>query len=406
MGWPSLWLCTTTKLEPRTICPLWKETASRSSTTRELLHFSPSPNGGNKWKWFLCHCREGDWWEARSITTGRTGYIPSNYVAPADSIQAEEWGPISTNYNLVMWGNCVRAQAVSLWQLLQLFCLSVGGTLEKLDAKTLRGCCWSLGTIEELSWCGKAKRLKVDQCLPKTSRKGLTQSNQWGRLLSSPGAYSLSIRDWEEAKGDNVKHYKIRKLDSGGYYITTRVQFDALQKLVKHYMGTRTSTSLCVSPCTFISKEWPPGRGLLASWVLRLRLKPVIPLHCPSLPTGFHVLKTARAHLYFSSSGAGVKIHPHQICCKQLLKSWLPTLLGVCLRVVVQHSDPVRWITEHADGLCHRLTAVCPTVKPQTQGLAKDAWEIPRESLRLEIKLGQGCFGEVWMGELSKIHCS
>lgn len=59
-------------------------------------------------------------------------------------------------------------------------------------------------------------------------------------------------------------------------------------------------------------------------------------------------------------------------------------------------------ITEHADGLCHRLTTVCPTVKPQTQGLAKDAWEIPRESLRLELKLGQGCFGEVWMGELSK----
>lgn len=54
---------------------------------------------------------------------------------------------------------------------------------------------------------------------------------------------------------------------------------------------------------------------------------------------------------------------------------------------------------EHADGLCHRLTTVCPTVKPQTQGLAKDAWEIPRESLRLEVKLGQGCFGEVWMGE-------
>ncbi len=45
---------------------------------------------------------------------------------------------------------------------------------------------------------------------------------------------------------------------------------------------------------------------------------------------------------------------------------------------------------EHADGLCHKLTTVCPTVKPQTQGLAKDAWEIPRESLRLEVKLGQG----------------
>lgn len=51
------------------------------------------------------------------------------------------------------------------------------------------------------------------------------------------GAYSLSLRDWDEVKGDNVKHYKIRKLDNGGYYITTRAQFENLQKLVKHYTG-------------------------------------------------------------------------------------------------------------------------------------------------------------------------
>lgn len=38
--------------------------------------------------WFSC--REGDWWLAHSLTTGQTGYIPSNYVAPSDSIQAEE----------------------------------------------------------------------------------------------------------------------------------------------------------------------------------------------------------------------------------------------------------------------------------------------------------------------------
>ncbi|KAA8591446.1 hypothetical protein FQN60_002389 [Etheostoma spectabile] len=33
---------------------------------------------------------EGDWWLARSLTTGESGYIPSNYVAPSDSIQAED----------------------------------------------------------------------------------------------------------------------------------------------------------------------------------------------------------------------------------------------------------------------------------------------------------------------------
>lgn len=51
------------------------------------------------------------------------------------------------------------------------------------------------------------------------------------------GAYSLSIRDWDQTRGDHVKHYKIRKLDTGGYYITTRAQFDSVQELVQHYLG-------------------------------------------------------------------------------------------------------------------------------------------------------------------------
>lgn len=55
--------------------------------------------------------------------------------------------------------------------------------------------------------------------------------------VPSLGAYSLSIRDWDETKGDHVKHYKIRKLDNGGYYITTRTQFDTVPQLVEHYTG-------------------------------------------------------------------------------------------------------------------------------------------------------------------------
>ncbi|CAB1354282.1 unnamed protein product, partial [Coregonus sp. 'balchen'] len=103
-------------------------------------------------------------------------------------------------------------------------------------------------------------------------------------------AYCLSVLDYDNTKGLNVKHYKIRKLDSGGFYITSRTQFSSLQQLVFHYR-------------------------------------------------------------------------------------------------------------KHADGLCRCLTEVCPVLKPQTQGLARDAWEIPRESLHLDLKLGQGCFGEVWMGK-------
>ncbi|XP_026864102.2 proto-oncogene tyrosine-protein kinase Src isoform X1 [Electrophorus electricus] len=173
------------------------------------------------------NCREGDWWLARSLTTGQSGYIPSNYVAPSDSIQAEEW------------------------------------------------------------YFGKITRRDSERLL-------LNLENRRGTFLvreseTTKGAYCLSVLDCDNVKGLNVKHYKIRKLDSGGFYITSRTQFINLQQLVGHYR-------------------------------------------------------------------------------------------------------------KHADGLCHSLTEVCPVLKPQTQGLARDAWEIPRESLRLDVKLGQGCFGEVWMG--------
>uniref|UniRef100_A0A8C1Z124 Tyrosine-protein kinase n=1 Tax=Cyprinus carpio TaxID=7962 RepID=A0A8C1Z124_CYPCA len=122
----------------------------------------------------------------------------------------------------------------------------------------------------------------------------LSLENRRGTFLvreseTTKGAYCLSVLDYDNVKGLNVKHYKIRKLDSGGFYITSRTQFSTLQQLVNHYR-------------------------------------------------------------------------------------------------------------QHADGLCHCLTDVCPVLKPQTQGLARDAWEIPRDSLRLDVKLGQGCFGEVWMG--------
>nr|XP_041576704.1 tyrosine-protein kinase Fgr isoform X2 [Taeniopygia guttata] len=178
-------------------------------------------------KFHIINNTEGDWWEARSLSSGATGYIPSNYVAPVDSIQAEEW------------------------------------------------------------YFGKIGRKDAERQL-------LCHGNSRGTFLireseTTKGAYSLSIRDWDEAKGDHVKHYKIRKLDSGGYYITTRAQFSTIQQLVQHYI-------------------------------------------------------------------------------------------------------------EYNDGLCHLLTHPCPAAKPQTLGLAKDAWEIARESVTLTRKLGMGCFGDVWMG--------
>uniref|UniRef100_A0A4W3J4P7 Tyrosine-protein kinase n=1 Tax=Callorhinchus milii TaxID=7868 RepID=A0A4W3J4P7_CALMI len=178
-------------------------------------------------KFQILNNTEGDWWEARSLQSGGTGYIPSNYVAPVDSIHAEEW----------YFGKLGRKEAER--QLLSV--CNLRGTFLIRESETTKG------------------------------------------------AYSLSIRDWDDTKGEHVKHYKIRKLDNGGYYITTRAQFETLQQLVQHY-------------------------------------------------------------------------------------------------------------AESADGLCHNLTMVCTNMTPQTIGLAKDSWEIVRESLHLEKKLGQGCFADVWYG--------
>lgn len=51
----------------------------------------------------------------------------------------------------------------------------------------------------------------------------------------SAGSYSLSIRDNQGE--DTVKHYKIRMLDNGGFYISPRITFTTLQELVGHYRG-------------------------------------------------------------------------------------------------------------------------------------------------------------------------
>ncbi|XP_030839439.1 tyrosine-protein kinase STK [Strongylocentrotus purpuratus] len=49
-------------------------------------------------------------------------------------------------------------------------------------------------------------------------------------------------------------------------------------------------------------------------------------------------------------------------------------------------------------GLCCILTEACPKENPNTIGLGKDKWEIPRESLRLTKQIGKGHCAEVWKG--------
>ncbi|CAH1253438.1 tyrosine-protein kinase Fyn-like isoform X2 [Branchiostoma lanceolatum] len=142
--------------------------------------------------------QDGDWWEARSLTTSQTGYIPSNYVAPVSSINAEDW----------FFGKIARKDAEKLL----LAPGNVRGTFLIRESET------------------------------------------------TAGGFSLSVRDWDETKGDNVKHYRIRNLDSGGFYIASRTQFKTLQELVQHYSETSGGLAYqLVKPC---SKSMPITRDL------------------------------------------------------------------------------------------------------------------------------------------------
>uniref|UniRef100_A0A4W4HNY1 Tyrosine-protein kinase n=1 Tax=Electrophorus electricus TaxID=8005 RepID=A0A4W4HNY1_ELEEL len=167
-----------------------------------------------------------EWYMAESLLTGQKGYIPRNFVAKPNSMETEGW----------FFKNLSRNDAMRLL-------LAPGNTQGSF----------------------------------------LVRESE-----TTPGSFSLSVRDLDQNQGDVIKHYRIRNLDAGGFYITSKISFSCLSELVKHY-------------------------------------------------------------------------------------------------------------SRDADGLCTRLLKPCQTRVPQKPWW-QDEWEVSRESLKLERRLGQGQFGEVWMG--------
>ncbi|KAM9296573.1 tyrosine-protein kinase HCK [Gastrophryne carolinensis] len=166
----------------------------------------------------------GEWWRARLMHTGEEGYVPSNYVGRVDSLESEEW-----------------------------YFKGVG----RKEAE----------------------------------RQLLSPENKTGSFMirdseTMKGSYSLSVRDFNQ-NGDAVKHYKIRTLDDGGFFVSPRRTFKTLQELVSYYQN-------------------------------------------------------------------------------------------------------------NMDGLCQYLTKPCKTARPE-KPWEKDAWEVSRDSLVFEKKLGAGQFGDVWL---------
>eukprot|EP00794_Sanderia_malayensis_P004977 gene4977-5627_t len=125
---------------------------------------------------------DGNWWFGKCLRTACTGYVPSNYLEPVNSLRSHEW------------------------------------------------------------YFGKLRRVHAERMLLRLGQSGTFLIRQ---SESKPNDYSLSIRD-----GDGIKHYRIRHLDDGGYYISTRIRFTGLPELVDHYQQSADGLSVCLlQPC-------------------------------------------------------------------------------------------------------------------------------------------------------------
>lgn len=87
---------------------------------------------------------------------------------------------------------------------------------------------------------------------PNTSGSFLVRDSE-----SSPGVYSLSVRDSE-----TVIHYRIHKSDSGAFFVVPCVTFESIPDLVVYY--SKQKDSLCdnlVRPCSTVEDEEPQNVG-------------------------------------------------------------------------------------------------------------------------------------------------
>jgi len=103
-------------------------------------------------------------------------------------------------------------------------------TLIKLKIFSITACSW---------FFGKISRKEAEKLL-------LSEENQRGTYLvrdseHNPNGFSLSVKDWEGGRGYHVKHYKIKSLDNGGYYIATNQTFSSLPELISAYSSKKFS---------------------------------------------------------------------------------------------------------------------------------------------------------------------
>uniref|UniRef100_A0A672FHB6 Tyrosine-protein kinase n=1 Tax=Salarias fasciatus TaxID=181472 RepID=A0A672FHB6_SALFA len=135
-----------------------------------------------------------EWYLAESLITGQRGYIPHNFIAMT-TMETEPW----------FFKNISRNEAMRLL---------------------------------------------------------LAPGNTQGSFLireseTTKGSYSLSVRDLDHNTGEGVKHYRIRNMDNGGFYITAKISFNSLKELVQHHSNADGLCTKLVKPCQSRAPQKP-----------------------------------------------------------------------------------------------------------------------------------------------------
>uniref|UniRef100_A0A8C5PNY3 Tyrosine-protein kinase n=1 Tax=Leptobrachium leishanense TaxID=445787 RepID=A0A8C5PNY3_9ANUR len=106
--------------------------------------------------------------------------------------------------------------------------------------------------LMKLWYFGDVKRTEAERLL--ISNSGIEGSYLIRESESQTGSFSLSVCD-----GTVVKHYRIRRLDNGGFYISTKCSFPTLAELVQYYR--KQANGLCCKlsePCPKLEAPLPP----------------------------------------------------------------------------------------------------------------------------------------------------
>ncbi|XP_006811442.1 tyrosine-protein kinase STK-like [Saccoglossus kowalevskii] len=139
---------------------------------------------------------QGPWWIATLLSTSREGYIPSNYVEEEVNMKSQKW----------FFGDINRREAE-------------------------RG------------------------LMSRFSERGAFLIRESERF---PGCYTLSLLDHDLSTGKVVKHFKIRALDKGGFYISPKMTFASLQDLVFYYKDAPHGLpTRLVEPCAKMTPMVP-----------------------------------------------------------------------------------------------------------------------------------------------------